>query len=174
MIQKSLPDILMTMVSAVGDHLWQSTMFVVACGLLSVFLRRSHAHVRHGLWLAASVKFLIPFSLLVNVGSRWASTPSSPSQSRVGIYSAIDEVSRPFTHYRTGEFADRRVRDLCASHPSMAFSPGNSLALRICCSAAYLVRALGAHLGQQAGCCPIRSWPRSGGTAPDGTHRENQ
>jgi bla regulator protein blaR1 len=97
MIQKSLSDILMTAVSAVGDHLWQSTMFVVACGVLSVFLRRSHARVRHGLWLTASVKFLIPFSVLVSVGSRWAWTPSSPAQSRVAIYSAIDEVSRPFT-----------------------------------------------------------------------------
>ena len=97
MIQKSLSDILMTIVSTVGDHLWQSTVFVAACGALSVFLRRSQARVRYGLWLAASMKFLIPFSLLVSVGSRWAWTPSSAAQSRVELYSAMDEVSRPFT-----------------------------------------------------------------------------
>lgn len=97
MIQKSLSDILMTIVSTAGDHLWQSTMFVAACGALSVLLRRSQARVRYRLWLAASVKFLIPFSLLVSVGSRWAWTRSSAAQSRVELYSAIDEVSRPFS-----------------------------------------------------------------------------
>ena len=97
MIQKSLSDILMTIVSAAGDHLWQSTVFVAACGLLSVSLRRSHARVRYGLWLAASVKFLIPFSLLVNVGSRWAWAPPSAAQSRVELCSAIDRLGRPFT-----------------------------------------------------------------------------
>ena len=97
MIQKSLSDILMTIVSTVGDHLWQSTMFGAACGALSVFLRRSQARVRYGLWLAASMKFLIPFSLLVSVGSRWAWTASSAAPSRVELYSAMDEVSRPFT-----------------------------------------------------------------------------
>ena len=109
MIQKSLSDILMTMVSAVGDHLWQSTMFVVACGVLSVFLRRSQAHVRHGLWLAASVKFLIPFSLLVSVGSRWAWRPSPAAQSRVELYSAIDQVSRPFTQTVTTAPANSQI-----------------------------------------------------------------
>jgi bla regulator protein BlaR1 len=97
MIQNSLSDVLMTVVSAAGDHVWQSTVFVAGCGVLSVFLRRSHARVRHGLWLAASMKFLIPFSLLVGVGSRWAWRPSPAEQSRVGLYSAIDQVSRPFT-----------------------------------------------------------------------------
>jgi bla regulator protein blaR1 len=97
MIQKSLSDILMTIVSAAGDHLWQSTAFVAACGVLSVFLRKSHARVRYGLWLAASVKFLIPFSLLISVGSRWAWAPSSAAKSQVQFYSAINQVSRPFT-----------------------------------------------------------------------------
>jgi uncharacterized protein (TIGR03435 family) len=109
MIQKSLSDILMTMVSAVGDHLWQSTMFVVACGVLSVFLRRSHAHVRHGLWLAASVKFLVPFSLLVSVGGRWAWRSSPAAQSRVELYSAIDQVSRPFTQTVTTVPANSQI-----------------------------------------------------------------
>ena len=97
MIQNSLSDILVPIISAVGDHLWQSTMLVAAGGVLSVFLRRSQARVRYGLWLAASVKFLIPFSLLVSVGSRWAWTPSSTAQSRFELYSAMDEVTRPFT-----------------------------------------------------------------------------
>jgi bla regulator protein blaR1 len=97
MIQKSLSHILMTMISTVGDHLWQCTVFVAACGVLSLFLRRSQARVRCWLWLAASMKFLIPFSLLVSIGSRWAWTPSPAAHSRVELYSAMDELSRPFT-----------------------------------------------------------------------------
>jgi bla regulator protein blaR1 len=97
MIQKSISDILVTIVSTVGDHVWQSTMFVAACGALSVSLRRSQARVRYGLWLAASMKFLIPFSPLVSLGNRWAWTRPSAAQSRVELYSAMAAVSRPFT-----------------------------------------------------------------------------
>ena len=97
MIPKSLSDMLTVISSSVGDHLWQSTIFVAVCGVLSVFLRRNQARARYGLWFTASMKFLIPFSLLVSVGSRWTWGPSPTLQSRVGLYSAIDEVSRPFT-----------------------------------------------------------------------------
>ncbi|HEY4355770.1 MAG TPA: M56 family metallopeptidase [Acidobacteriaceae bacterium] len=58
------------MMSAVANHLWQSTLFACAMGLLTVLSRNNRAAVRHGLWLAASVKFLLPFSLLVSVGSQ--------------------------------------------------------------------------------------------------------
>ena len=36
---------------------------------LTLALRGNRAHVRHWLWLAASVKFLVPFSLLFYIGS---------------------------------------------------------------------------------------------------------
>jgi bla regulator protein blaR1 len=51
--------------SPVANHLWQSTLFAAAAWLLTVALRKNHASVRYRLWLAASVKFLIPFSLLI-------------------------------------------------------------------------------------------------------------
>jgi bla regulator protein blaR1 len=51
------------------NHLWQSTLFAVAVWLLTLMLSRNAARTRYWLWLAASVKFLIPFSLLVTVGS---------------------------------------------------------------------------------------------------------
>ena len=54
--------------AAVANHLWQSSVFAVAAWLTALQLRRNRAHVRHGIWLAASVKFLIPFSLLINLG----------------------------------------------------------------------------------------------------------
>jgi hypothetical protein len=54
--------------TAVGNHLWQSTVFAVSAWLIALQLRRNRAHVRYGIWLAASVKFLIPFSLLIDLG----------------------------------------------------------------------------------------------------------
>lgn len=55
------------------DHVWQSTLFVLVIGLLSLLLRKNGAHVRYWLWLAASVKFLVPFSLLVLAGAQFGS-----------------------------------------------------------------------------------------------------
>ena len=57
------------MIPALTNHLWQSTLFVVVVWLLTLVLRRNRAETRHRLWLIASVKFLIPFSLLVGIGS---------------------------------------------------------------------------------------------------------
>ncbi|MBA2587548.1 MAG: hypothetical protein H0U98_02885, partial [Alphaproteobacteria bacterium] len=50
------------------DHLWQSTLVAVVVTLLTLLFRRQSARVRHGLWLAASLKFLLPFSLLAALG----------------------------------------------------------------------------------------------------------
>jgi bla regulator protein BlaR1 len=52
------------------NHLWQSTLFAVLAALLTLVLKRNSARTRYWLWFAASVKFLIPFSLLVDAGSR--------------------------------------------------------------------------------------------------------
>ena len=51
------------------DHLWQSTLFVMFAWLLASALRKNGAHWRYWIWFAASVKFLIPISLLNLLGS---------------------------------------------------------------------------------------------------------
>ncbi len=48
----------------VVDHLWQSTLFAVCAGLLTLGFRRNRARIRYWLWFAASIKFLIPFSII--------------------------------------------------------------------------------------------------------------
>src|SRR5947209_8142586 len=96
MSEKFLSAIWAALATAVGDHLWQSTVCVVIAGLLTLILRKNHARTRYGLWLAASVKFLIPFSLLVNIGSHLA-RPGGPAGVQTGLYIALEKVSQPFT-----------------------------------------------------------------------------
>jgi len=81
---------------ALGNHLWQSTLFAVAAGLLTLLLRKNHARARYLLWLAASVKFLVPFSVLVGLGSRLAWSHSSAAATG-GLYVAVDQISQPFS-----------------------------------------------------------------------------
>jgi len=84
------------MTPAAGNHLWQSTLFAVVVGLLTLILRKNHARARYWLWLAASTKFLIPFSLLIGIGSHlpWA---RGSAGAQTGFYSAMEEVTQPFT-----------------------------------------------------------------------------
>ena len=67
-------------------------------GLLTLALRNNHARVRHGVWLVASIKFLIPISLLISLGSAipWQTAPQivAPSKNAVVV---MDAVSQPFT-----------------------------------------------------------------------------
>jgi bla regulator protein BlaR1 len=80
----------------IADHLWQSTVFAGVVWLLTLALGKNGARVRHGLWLAASCKFLIPFSALFALGGQIhlrkaeATVPSN-------ITIVMDQVSQPFT-----------------------------------------------------------------------------
>src|SRR6266513_1483711 len=81
---------------ALGNHLWQSTLLAIASGLFTLFLRKNQARARYWLWFAASVKFLIPLSLLVAMGSHlpW---PRGSAGMHAGLYVAMEQVSQPFT-----------------------------------------------------------------------------
>jgi hypothetical protein len=85
---------------ALGNHLWQSTLFCITAGLLTLILGRNHARARYWVWLTASVKFLIPFSLIVDMGRRLAS-PHSPLRMKSGFYSVIEEVGLPVAQRTT-------------------------------------------------------------------------
>jgi hypothetical protein len=71
-------------IAILGNHLWQSTLFAAAAWLLTLALRRHRAQVRYWLWLAASVKFLVPFALLVRrvISTLLLMTFSAPAHSR--------------------------------------------------------------------------------------------
>jgi bla regulator protein BlaR1 len=85
--------------SALANHLWQSTVFAGIAGLLTFALRKNHARTRYWLWLIASVKFLIPFSLLAAVGSAlgWLTGGLTASRiARPGLSVVMEQISQPF------------------------------------------------------------------------------
>jgi bla regulator protein blaR1 len=95
-----IPRYLAAIAPALGNHLWQSTIFAGVAGLLTLVLRRNHAGARYWLWLAASLKFLIPFSLLAGIGSHLALARGSAG-TKAGWYFAMEELSGPFTQPKT-------------------------------------------------------------------------
>src|SRR6185503_15263813 len=78
-----------------ANHLWQSMLFGVGVWFITLTLRNNRASLRHRMWFAASVKFLLPFSLLTAVGSQlqWRTEPA-PIPSSISI--AVDAFSQPF------------------------------------------------------------------------------
>src|SRR6478735_7497468 len=65
--------------TALLDHLWQSSLFALAVGLLTLAFRNNAARIRFWLWFAASLKFLMPFALLTMLGERLAQLAPAPT-----------------------------------------------------------------------------------------------
>jgi bla regulator protein blaR1 len=98
MIPESLSGVWTTLASAIGNHVWQSTLTAIIAGLLTMLLQKNHARVRYWLWLAASMKFLFPFSLLVSFG-RYLSWPGNLTGARTGLYFVVEQVTQPFAQF---------------------------------------------------------------------------
>lgn len=99
----------------VADHLWQSTIAVAVVAVLALALKRNRAEIRHALWMAASIKFLIPFAMLMTIGQQldWRAAPSV--QPEVSV--VVDAVGRPFSVPEHGS-------SLTASAPSVSVTLG--------------------------------------------------
>src|SRR5262245_21186307 len=82
--------------SAFANHLWQSTLFAALVALLTLGFRQNRAAIRCWLWTAASVKFLVPFALLISIGSHFQWRTASP-MSQPGVVSVMNGISVPFT-----------------------------------------------------------------------------
>jgi bla regulator protein BlaR1 len=115
-----------------ANHLLQSTLFAAVIGLLSLTFRRNHAGTRHSLWMAASVKFLIPFSLVVSLSSRIApvNAPAAPPQQ---LRFVMAEFRQPVT-FSTAPAATE------AAPARSDWWSNAAWALWLCGSAAILVR----------------------------------
>jgi uncharacterized protein (TIGR03435 family) len=85
--------------TSIGDHLWQSTLVAGAAAALALLLTNNRAHLRHAIWLAASLKFLLPFAALIAVGRRLGVAPPAAALPDVEtpITVVVDTVARPFS-----------------------------------------------------------------------------
>jgi bla regulator protein BlaR1 len=84
------------MMTLVANHVWQSTACGAIAAMVALALRQNRAQVRYGLWLAASVKFLVPFAALVALGSHAGWRPSS-SIIRPELTVVMDAMNEPFS-----------------------------------------------------------------------------
>lgn len=89
------------MILAVLNHLWQSTLCLGVIAVLALLMRGNGAHTRYWLWLAASVKFLVPFEVLVAVGEQLAPRSAAPNPVApvlaVPAAAVAQRVTVPFT-----------------------------------------------------------------------------
>ncbi|HET9216113.1 MAG TPA: M56 family metallopeptidase [Terriglobia bacterium] len=111
---------LSTLFSLFANHLWQSTLFALAAGVVVLFLRQHPARTRYWVWWVASVKFLVPLSLLVSVGSlfSWRIT-SEPAVQPFLPSAVIVQVTQPFT---ASPPAPAEVNSIPASDPESSGS----------------------------------------------------
>jgi beta-lactamase regulating signal transducer with metallopeptidase domain len=88
------------MMRALLDHLWQSTLFGGAIWSITLALRANSAAVRHGLWLLASLKFLVPFSVLYAAGAAagvFTTVEAQPRLFGAAVEAATPMISPSFT-----------------------------------------------------------------------------
>jgi len=104
------------MMAAIFDHLWQSTLVALGAGLLAMAFRRARASVRHGLWFAASVKFLVPFTALAALGGLLAPAVPPPGAPETVF---IAQAAAPFSQfYAIAPVADAAAPVVHAAAPA--------------------------------------------------------
>jgi bla regulator protein blaR1 len=92
------------MMTLIANHLLQSTIVVALVGLLTLAFRDNRAQVRHWLWVAASVKFLMPFAVLIAGGRAlgWRLLPAVPARQLTIVMQFVGEpVSRTVSQAST-------------------------------------------------------------------------
>jgi beta-lactamase regulating signal transducer with metallopeptidase domain/biotin carboxyl carrier protein len=87
----------------VANHLWQSTVFAVAAGVLTFVFRKNRAHVRYWLWSGASVKFLVPFTLLMSAGGHLQRARTIPRNVMPAFASTVSLLAEPFPGISSAE-----------------------------------------------------------------------
>lgn len=116
------------------NHLWQSTAVVVIAWLLAAMLKKNHARVRYWVWFAASVKFLLPFSLLIAAGEWLRSLVPVPA-TQPAVANVMDQVTQPFGQM---QFFDAGSAPIAAHHAN--FWPLVLFAVWLCGALAIAIR----------------------------------
>lgn len=83
------------MTAAVIDHLWQSTWFALGAALLVLVFRGNGASVRFNIWLAASLKFLVPLPLFVLIAQQLHWHLPVAAQPSASVSVVLDQLAAP-------------------------------------------------------------------------------
>lgn len=83
---------------ALENHLWQSTGVAAVAWLLAFTLRKTQARTRYWIWFAASIKFLLPFSLLFAIGS-YLRPVHLVVVAPAPVSVTVRQVAQPFSNY---------------------------------------------------------------------------
>lgn len=90
------------MINACANHLWQSTLFAIGAGLLTLGFRKNRAAVRYWIWFAASIKFLLPFALLMSLGNRMWQVLTvrhlAAAIPEAAVSLAVTRIAQPFSN----------------------------------------------------------------------------
>jgi uncharacterized protein (TIGR03435 family) len=123
------------MFAGVANHLWQSSLVLAAVWALAWALRRNRAETRYRLWMVASLKFLIPFAVFVDVGRRigWPTATALPQPNLTTI---LDSINHPFAAEGAAGWIEQTP--LSAVHGAVAWWPIALAVLWLCGSVAYL------------------------------------
>jgi uncharacterized protein (TIGR03435 family) len=81
---------------ALVNHLWQSTLFILIAWLITLLLRNYQARARYWIWMIASAKFLIPFSILIDAGEFLRTLSGTQVQSSALTAAMEQIVQQPF------------------------------------------------------------------------------
>ncbi|MGA3101656.1 MAG: M56 family metallopeptidase [Terracidiphilus sp.] len=82
--------------AALVNHLWQSTFMVGITWALALALRKNPARARYWVWMAASSKFLFPFSLLIAAGEWLRSLIATPIVAKPALANVMEQIAQPF------------------------------------------------------------------------------
>src|SRR5579872_7372288 len=87
---------LTSLAAPLANHLWQSTAFAAIAAVLAAILRKSQAQTRYWLWMAASLKFFVPFGFLMAMGAQvqWRTAPLLMREAAAG---ASEDLGAPFS-----------------------------------------------------------------------------
>jgi len=120
--------------AALVNHLWQSTAVTLIIALLAFALRANHARTRFWLWAIASIKFLVPFSLLIAAGESLRGVMTAPVE-KPQLAAVMEQITQPYS----------QAVSAAASSPvgsAAAVVPASSNLLPILLAAVWLCGAL--------------------------------
>jgi uncharacterized protein (TIGR03435 family) len=109
--------------AALINHLWQSTLFVLIAWLVALMLRNNQAWMRYWVWMIASIKFLFPFSLLINAGEFLRRSFAAHIQNSAFAV-AMEQIAQPFP-----QTPSAAITVFYDKAPIVAASPAHLIAL---------------------------------------------